>query len=352
MSLKKYQFVQEDLKNLFEKVDIKSLQQLQNKTVFISGCSGFIGLWLCEIINFLNENAKQNIKVYGVDIQLDRLNSESPHLLNSKAFTFKKDDIRYIADLPKDVNYVIHCAGYPDHRFHSTNPVDVLTTAAQGTENLLKAADRLSELFMFVNLSSGLVYGDFESRSTPVKESDSLVLKTNSPYVCAKAYSESMTQSYRQQYRLPVIILRPFTVTGPFQSLTSPWALNNFIQDALSGSSIKVLGTGETTRSFLYGTDVGYWILKMMIHGQSGDVFNLGSSEAVALKSAAQIVRRMFPQTQDVVYCVGNASHQKVNYMVPDNSLIESRFGLKPTCTVEQAIQRSVEWYRLETHQG
>ena len=88
----------------------------------------------------------------------------------------------------------------------------------------------------------------------------------------------------------------------------------------------------------------------MMLHGQSGDVFNLGSSEAIKLKAAAQIVRQMFTQSKDVVYCVGNASHQKVNFMIPDNSLIESRFGLKPTYTFEQAIQRSVEWYRLENY--
>jgi nucleoside-diphosphate-sugar epimerase len=352
MSLKKFQFIKEDLNQLFKSADPQKLKSLNHKKIFISGCSGFAGLWLCEIINYLIEVEKMDIKVYGIDIQLDRLNTQAPHLLNSKAFEFKKEDVQFLSDLPKDVNYVIHCAGYPDHRFHSTNPVDVLTSMALGTERILRAADRLSELQMFVNLSSGLVYGDFESRTVPLKESDKLSVKSNASYVSAKIFSEALTQSFRQQHRLPAMILRPFTFTGPFQSLTSPWALNNFIQDALSGSSIKVLGTGQTTRSFLYGTDVGYWILRMMIDGQSGDIFNLGSSEALELKQAANFVRQMFTGSKEIIYCAGNASHQKMNMMVPDNTIVESKFDLKPTYSAEKAIQRSVEWYQLESYQG
>ena len=203
---------------------------------------------------------------------------------------------------------------------------------------------------MFVNLSSGLVYGNFEKRDQKIKESESLILKSNSPYASAKVYSESMTQSYRQQYRLPALILRPFTVTGPFQSLTSPWALNNFIQDALSGSAIKVLGTGETTRSFLYGSDAAYWILKIMLTAESGDIYNLGSSESIDLKTAANHVNQAFTHDKNIVFCVGNSSHQKINYMVPDTTLIESRFNLKPTYTAAQAIARSVEWYRIDNN--
>ena len=347
MSLKKFQFIQEDLKNLFQKVDIQSLDQLKEKNIFISGCSGFVGIWLCEMINYLNTTKNFKTKVYGIDIQLDRLKNEAPHLLNEKLFNFKKEDVRYLSDLPKDINYVIHCAGHPDHRFHSTNPVDVLTTTANGTENILKAADRLSELLMFVNLSSGLVYGDFEKRDQKNKESDELVIKSQSAYISAKIFSESITQSYRQQYRLPAINIRPFTFIGPFQALTSPWAVNNFINDGLSGSVIKVLGTGETVRSFLYGSDVAFWILSMCLFGQSGETYNLGSSEAVDLKTVAQLVNSSLDKNKEIIYCSGEISSQKKSYMVSDNNLIEKKFKLKSTKSIEECIRRTIDWYLI-----
>ncbi len=347
MSFKKFQFIQQDFKNLFEKSDVNALSNLKNKTVFITGCAGFVGLWICEIINYLNTAHNYNVSVFGIDIQFDRMKNEAPHLMNIKQFTFKQNDVRYFSDIPKETNYIIHCAGQPDHRFHSTNPVDVLTTIANGTENILKAADRLSELLMFVNLSSALAYGHFESRNEPIQETEALILKSNSPYVSAKIYSESMTQSYRQQYRLPTLNLRPFTFIGPFQTLTSPWAVNNFINDALSGSAIKVLGTGETVRSFLYGSDVAFWILNICLRGESGETFNIGSSEAVALKTVAEIVNSNLNISKEILYCSGEVSSQKKSYMVSNNQSVESKFNLKSTKSIEECIRRTMDWYMI-----
>ncbi|MFZ3231131.1 MAG: NAD-dependent epimerase/dehydratase family protein [Pseudobdellovibrio sp.] len=351
MSLKKFQFVQEDLKNLFSKVNPKSLAGLKNKTFFITGCSGFVGIWLCETINYLNEKHDFNIYVYGLDSNLERLKLNAPHLLNLKNFELSRGDIRHISELPKKTNYLIHAAGHPDSRMHATSPVEVLNSAATGLDNILKAADRLGELLMFVNVSSGSVYGDFESRTAPIKETDALTVRSQSAYISGKIYSEALTNSYRQQYRIPSLILRPFTFVGPFQALSSPWALNTFIQDALSGSAIKVLGTGQTTRSFLYGSDVAFWILKMTLEGQSGEVYNLGSPEAVDLKTAASYVNQSFMQSKEIIFCAGNSSQHKTNVMVPDNSLVQSKFGLKPTYTPQEAIKRSVDWYSLENNQ-
>lgn len=347
MSLKKFQFVQEDLRQLSEAVDLKSLTGLKNKTLFLTGCSGFVGLWICELIDYLNSQLGLNILVKGIDVNLDRLKNEAPHLLNSKHFDFQRSDVRYLSEIPKETHYVFHCAGLPDGRVHATHPVEVLTTSGLGTESLLKSVDRLSDFLMFVNLSSALVYGDFESRTQPIKETENPRLNAHSPYAYGKLYAESLTHSYRQQYRIPAIILRPFTFLGPYQALSSPWAVNNFMNDALSGSSIKVLGTGQTTRSFLYGSDVAFWILKMALESQSGDIYNLGSPEAIDLKTAANTVNRCFTQEKEVIYCVGNTASHKTNYLVPDNSAIETKFKLRPTKTAQQAIQRTVEWYRL-----
>ena len=64
---------------------------------------------------------------------------------------------------------------------------------------------------------------------------------------------------------LPIIIVRPFAFIGPFQSLDKPWAVNNFIRDAILGGPIRILGNELTTKSYMYGSDLAYFILNLLV---------------------------------------------------------------------------------------
>ncbi|OFZ29746.1 MAG: hypothetical protein A2622_11035 [Bdellovibrionales bacterium RIFCSPHIGHO2_01_FULL_40_29] len=348
MSLKQVQFIEEDLKKLFSKAGISKLNHLKKTNVCITGGSGFVGTWILELINFLNVHHKFETTVTVIDRDFEKLKKNSPHLSESTAFKLQRTDIRYLVELPRETNYIIHCAGSPDNRTHAINPVDVMSTCSAGTECILKATDRLSDLRMFANLTSCLVYGNFNTISKPVKESDLLLVNNElSPYIAGKIYSEVLTSAYRQQYRTPSIVIRPFTFIGPHQTLTSPWALNNFIHDAIKGTTIKVLGTGKTVRSFLYGADVAYQVLTLVLNGESGATYNLGNSEAFELADVAKMVTESFVSPKEILYVGGHANADKVNFMVPDTSFVESKFSLKPVFSTAEAIKRSIEWYTL-----
>lgn len=348
MSLKHVQFIEDDLKKLFTKSDINKLNKLKNSHLCITGGAGFVGTWLLELLHFLNVHHKFNTHVVAIDRDFEKFKKSSPHLIESNFFKLQRADVRYLVELPRETNYIIHAAGNPDNRAHAINPVDVMSTCSAGTENLLKATDRLSDLRMFANLTSCLVYGNFNHISKPIKESDSLISNNEfTPYVAGKIFSETLTSAYRQQNRTPCIVLRPFTFIGPHQTLTSPWALNNFIHDAMKGTSIKVLGSGKTVRSFLYGADVANWILTLLTNGESGATYNLGSPEQFELSKIAKLVTESFVSPKEIIYVAGNATADKVNFMVPDTTFVENKFALRPAFTTVEAIKRSVEWYTL-----
>lgn len=350
MSIKQVQFIEDDLKKVFGTSDIKKLEKLKNSHVCITGGAGFVGLWILEMIHHLNKAHQFNIFVTSLDRDFEKYKKLVPHLFENDKFQLKRTDLRYLVELPKETNFIIHCAGTPDNRAHSTNPVDVMSTCAQGTERVLNATDRLSDFRMFANLTSSLVYGSFDDLSKPVKEGDVLPSGSDySPYTAGKLYSEVLTASYRQQFRTPSIILRPFTFVGPYQTLTSPWALNNFIHDAIKGTTVKVLGSGKTVRSFLYGADVAYLTLALLVNSESGSVYNLGNHEAVDLSTAAKIVTGSFVSPKEIMYCGGNSNSVKINYMVPDTKKVEASFGVKPVFSSKEAIKRSVEWFTLTT---
>lgn len=350
MILQQYNFVQEDLKNLFSQVAPEDLELLKGQTVCISGGTGFLGTWLSNTINYLNENYNFQTKVFVIDRDIEKVQKNSPHLLNSKFFEFKRTDTRYLVELPRDINYIIHAAGSPDTREHLSHPIEVMSTIANGTEAILRASERLSDLRMFLNLSSSLIYGSFSEIKKNTKENEFHKLSENLSsnfYSEAKRYSEVISDAFRQQLRLPVTILRPFGFMGPYQALSGPWAVNNFINDAINGQTIKILGDGNTVRSLLYGSDAAFWVLKTLVKAESGAKYNLGSPEQVTLKDLAHKVQSNLNINKEVMYYAGSASAGRTSFMVPDTDLIQSKFNLKITVPLDQAIKRTIAWYLI-----
>jgi len=342
MTLQLYNFVQQDLESIFKIVNNEELSGLKNQTVCITGGSGFIGTWLCNMIQYLNEHYSFQTKVFVIDRSFENIQKQSPHLLNAKNFEFKRLDTRTLVDLPKEINYIIHAAGTPDTR----GPIDVITSISQGTENLLRAAQRLSNLKMFLNLSSSLVYGSFFDTNKKIKENNSQGPTANL-YAISKLYSEAICDAYRQEQRLPVTTLRPFSFVGPFQSLASPWVFNNFISDAINGKSIKVLGDGSTTRSFLYASDAAFWILKTLITADSGTKYNIGSPEEITLKDLAAKVHLQLGNNKETIYNARLGATDRRSYMVPDTEEIQKNIKLQITMPLNESIKRTIEWYVL-----
>lgn len=357
MSFQKYQFIQEDLKNLFSKVQVQGLESLKNSQVCITGGSGFIGTWLCEIINYLNENHKFQTRVHVIDRDIEKIKKNVPHFLDSQLFTFQMADVKNILELPKDVNYIVHAAGQPDSRYHLSNPVDTMNSIAQGADALLRCTERLTHLKMFLTMSSSLVYGSFFDRVENTSETDQLPIdeaSISNVYAAAKKFSETQTIAYKNQFRVPVTILRPFTFMGPYQSLQGPWALNNFINDMINKKSIKVLGDGETVRSFLYASDAAYWILSALVNAESGSIYNLGSQQATSLKELASLVGayRMdsaHEGVSEIIYCAGTGTSLKKSRMVPNVEKLTRKFGLKQTVPLQQAVERTIQWHLLNS---
>jgi dTDP-glucose 4,6-dehydratase len=121
-------------------------------------------------------------------------------------------------------NYIIHAAGIPDNRIHASDPWRVQKTTVMGITNALDAANQLTQLECFVNLSSCLFNG-VPDRPGAIKEVDFFPISSgqlHQVYLDAKRSSESLVSIYRSQFRLPICILRPFTFIGPYQDLDRP----------------------------------------------------------------------------------------------------------------------------------
>ena len=134
----------------------------------------------------------------------------------------------------------------------------------------------------------------------------------------------------------------------PYQSLSGPWAFNNFISDAINRKTIKVLGDGSTVRALLYASDTAFWILKTLVHAESGSKYNLGSPIGISIKELANKIQNYLNVSNDVLFCAGMSAAHKKSYMVADTDSIQNKFNLKLTVPLDKAIERTIKWHLIK----
>ena len=157
MKISQNYLVAEDCRLAFNEVQNK-LRSLQNKTLLVTGGTGFMGSWLTEMVHYMNENHEMNIRLFLMARSQNRLEKNLPHIKSSKNIKFIYSDVTGNIVFPKTVNYIIHAASNPDSRYHASQSFDSMTSVADGTSSVFKSALRLSNLENILNISSSAIY--------------------------------------------------------------------------------------------------------------------------------------------------------------------------------------------------
>jgi dTDP-glucose 4,6-dehydratase len=326
---------------------LKMLDELKNQKVLVAGGTGFIGSWIAEFVAYLNDHHQFNTSLILLARNTDSFKAEKNHLATRNDIQFIAKDIRNVNELPMDITYILHAAASPDNRNHVSNPIETIATITKGTDNLIDSAFNLPNLKKFLYLSSGQVYGKSGSKIGLISESDFGPLdcnKVTAVYPEAKRLAEATCCAYSSQYKLPIVIARPFSFIGPYQSLSKPWAINNFINDALNNKTIRIVGNGEPVRSYMYPADLVVWMLKILISGKINTAYNVGSPLGTSLKDVAEKIINIAQTNVNIDLRFNNTD---ASCYVPDIALCENDLGLKINYNVEETLRRSIAWFKL-----
>lgn len=339
------EFVAEDIARVVMPID---LSQLNNSCVLITGASGFMGLWLTELFTHLIKTQQLKLKLYLLATDFTFAKKEAMHLyVPNENIKIISDDVRSLHELPSDVEWIIHAASSPDSRVHNSQPIYTSQTIAQGTLTILECATRLPNLRGLINVSSGYVYGYHSTKETITEKSfegfDPSVFST--AYVEAKRYAESLCTIFRNQFQLPIVNVRPFSFVGPYQSVDAPWAINNFINDAVNNQPIRIQGDGTAVRSYMYGADMAWWLLNILLRGESGRSYNLGSPKAIVLKELAEKVKQLSGNKIEINHSQAFLK-SKPSIFVPSVDLTQAEMGLRMQFDIDAALLRTVQWFQ------
>ena len=342
----KFNDLQNDCNISFQGIS-NDVGQLRNQSILVTGGTGFLGKWITEAVVYLNANHGYNIKLYLLARNIENFRISVPHLAKHKFVILISQDIRTLNDLPNDINYVIHAAASPDSREHTSQPIKTVDTIVKGTTNILEACWRLLDLKKIIYISSNNIYGHVPSSEKGILENEMGYLDCNnisSIYAESKRTAEAICAAFKNKQKLPIIIVRPFTFIGPYQSLEKPWAANNFMRDALLGGPIRILGNENTVRSYLYGSDMAMWVLKILDIGRVNAIYNIGGTEAVSLNSMAKKILKNFEKKIEIQIKSSKNYQNTPSFSIPNLDSLKKDCGVSYMINLEDSIRKTLEF--------
>lgn len=322
---------------------------LRNESIFITGGTGLFGRWLLESLSRANRELKLNLKVTVLTRDERAFKEKAPHLALDPAINFHRGDVRDF-DFPSgNYSYIIHGATTSaDETFRGEDPLRKFDTLVFGTRRVLDFAVQCkARRFLF--LSSGVAYGTPPAGMDFVSEDYTGAPDTtdmSSALGQAKRTAEFLCAYYSQEYGLDYSVARCFSFVGPFLPLDIHYAIGNFIGQALFNDEITVKGDGSPVRSYLYMADLVAWLLTLLFKGRNGQIYNVGSDQAISILDMAYLVRDIVSPSKTVHILgqsndsVGNAVR---NRYVPNIDKARKELNLVVSIVLPEAISRTAE---------
>jgi nucleoside-diphosphate-sugar epimerase len=321
------------------------IDQLRGQSISVIGGYGFVGTWISEMVATLNSKYNTNIKLTLLGREPSKWAHEHPHLQNAN-ITLNKVDVLSPFELPKGTKLVIHAAGIADIGMQASQPEKVYQTTIMGIMNSLSASKRLNNIEKFVNISSGLVVGR-DNNIDQIRETDLGIFdfkKLNNLYAEMRRASEAIANAFTSQYRLPLVTARAYTFVGPYQKNNIPWAINRFISNAVEGKDIRIIGAGKSQRTYIYGSDVAAWILRMAVAGENMGIYNLGGNEPISHEKSAEMVCNICRNKSQIIRGKQNFNDHRRYDFIPNLESVKNTLDVKITVNLVSAISRTIMW--------
>jgi len=176
-------------------------------------------------------------------------------------FIFYKADVRDLGGLQEIFTKhrfikIVHLAARAGVRASIADPFLYEQVNTKGTLNLLELA-KTHQVSQFIFGSTSSIYGN--QKKVPFSETDPCN-RPISPYAATKKAAELLCHTYAHLYKIPMTILRFFTVYGPKgRPDMAPYL---FTQAILEGKPIERFGDGTTERDYTYIGDIVAGIIK------------------------------------------------------------------------------------------
>ena len=302
----------------------------------VTGGAGFLGSHLCERL------LSEGWEVLCLDSFLTGKASNLDAVVGRAGFQLEEYDVTKHLSVEGEVDWILHFASPASPVDYLDHPIHTLKVGALGTLNALGLAKaKNAGLFL---ASTSEVYGDPLVHPQPEAYWGNVnPIGPRGVYDEAKRYAEALTMAYHRTHDIPVRIIRIFNTFGRRMRQADGRAVPTFIKQAVAGQPLTVHGEGAQTRSLCYVDDLIEGIWRLLNADVTGPM-NIGNPQEIKILDLARMIIDSADSNSEITFIDRPVDDPEVR--CPDISMAGKVLGWEPRVSLEEGLQRTIDWAR------
>ena len=315
------------------------------KTVYITGCLGFIGSYITY------QCLRKGWYVKGVDkITYASNTSLLEGFKANPNFSFIKEDINDL-DFLYECDYIINTAAETHVGNSIVKSDDFMHSNINGVHHLLELIRNYraegKNKPTLLHFSTDEVYGDI----TEGEHLETDILNPSNPYSATKAAADQLILAWARTYKLPYIIVRP----------TNNYGIGQYVEKLIPktckylklGKKIPLHNNGTPIRNWLHAQDTADAIIKIIELNKQNEIYNIaGGFEQSNEVTVREVIKEYMGKDVsnngefwrkhiDLNY---SRKGQDIRYALNDDKL--RNLGWEPKHTFNDKLPKMVEYYK------
>lgn len=327
---------------------MNNLSLYKDKTVFITGHTGFKGSWMCKVLTLLGANVigySLNPPTKPSLFEIAKIENE----ITSIIADIRDKDKLYKALQHYKPEIVIHMAAQPLVRESYINPVSTYETNVMGTVNICEAVRLCDSVKSFLNVTTDKVYQN-NGREYGYRETDRL--NGYDPYSNSKSCSELVTSAYINSFfkhkDIAVSTCRAGNVIGG-----GDFAKDRIIPDcvrAIESKSEIIVRNPYSTRPYQHVLEsvIAYLTLaaEQYKNSQLAGNYNIGPDECdcVSTGTLVELFCRKWGEEAKWKKVAEEYAPHEADFLKLDCSKVKSVLGWKTKWHIDEAVEKAIEW--------
>ena len=312
-----------------------------NKNVFITGGTGFLGSYLVK--KLVNYGANVTILVRDYIPQSNIYVGEEYKKVNVVHGALE-DYLLIERTLGEyEIDTVFHLAAQAIVGVANRNPLGTFKSNIEGTWNILEAARKSPSIKRVIVASSDKAYGDQEK----LPYDENMPLQGKHPYDVSKSCADLIAQTYYETYKLPVCITRCGNLYGG-GDLNFIRIIPQSIQSILNNEAPVIRSDGSFIRDYFYIEDAvdAYINLaeKVVELNLGGQAFNFSNEiQLTVLELVNKILKIMGSSMKPIIL---NQGSNEIIHQYLSAKKARTVLGWSPNYTIDEGLSKTIEWYK------
>jgi UDP-glucose 4-epimerase len=315
---------------------------MRDSRVLITGGAGLIG---SHIADHLIEEGVREIVILDNFVRGDRRNVAAA--LSKGAVTIVDGDIgdrELIEGAMAGIDLVFHLAALRITQC-AQEPRLAVDVLVNGTFNVVEAAVKAG-VKKIIASSTASVYGLADQFPTPETHHP---YNNRTLYGAAKVFNEGLLRAFHEMSGLDYVALRYFNVYGERMDVYGAYTevLIRWMERIAAGQPPIIFGSGRQTMDFIHVSDIARANILAAKADVTDEVLNVASGRETSLNDLAFALLRTMGSSLRPEYGPERTVNP-VSRRLADVSRARELLGFEARISLDEGLQRLVEWWREE----